>query len=160
MTTSDYCKTLIPVGIMLLATLQKGSGFVLLLLLPLLSLFALYQGMRMLRRPEERKVRLIRLSIWLSAFALAGSVQTYWHQASRSNAEEAATAVLSYKARTGSYPANLTEAGLDDGQLRDKWRIRYSLRQGAPILSYPMSFMPLSSYEYDFEGRVWRKNSY
>lgn len=155
-----YLKTLIPASIMLLVSLQKGSGFVVLMLLPLLVLYALYQVVRMMRGAEERKKRAIRLVIWLSAFTLAGTLQAYWHQASRNDAEQAAAWVLAHKVRTGSYPASLREAGLDDGLLRNKWRIRYTLRQGTPVLSYPMSFMPLSSYEYDFIARTWRRNVY
>lgn len=160
MKTADYSKTCTLAGIVLFLTLQKGSGFVLILLLPFFLLGAIYQCIRIVRKPDERKKCSIRLAIWLATLVLAGALQAYWDQSSRNNAEQAAQKVFSHKQRTGAYPASLQEASLNETRLRDKWRIRYTVRHGRPYLSYPMTFLPLSTYEYDFEACAWRKNVY
>lgn len=160
MKRADYLKTFFLAAIALVATTQRGSAFPLLVLLPFFMMGVIYASVRMLRRPDERKKRGIRLAIWCATFALAGSVQAFWSVASRSDADAAAATVSAYRERTGSYPANLSEVGLSDGRLREKWGIRYSIRDGAPTLVYPARFMWLAMHEYDFEARAWKRNAH
>jgi CDP-diglyceride synthetase len=160
MITKDYIKTFALVAIVLFLTLQKGSGPLLGILVPFFLVYALYNFIRMVRRPDERKRRGIRLAIWFVTIALTLSVQTYWSNASQSDAELALQKILAYKELTGTYPASLKEVGLDDEYLGDKWHLRYTVNKGKPALVYPMPFMPLAMYEYDFEARLWRQNVY
>lgn len=160
MKRKGYAITFVCAAALLILTLQKGSGFLLILLLPVFLVLALYHAVRMIRRPEERKSRGIRLAVWAAAFALAGTVQTYWSIASKQDADLVLKKVLAHKARTGSYPATLKEVGLDDEHLKEKWRLRYSIREGQPMLVYPVPFMPLDLYEYDFEKLRWTENAF
>ena len=160
MKKSDWIKTVVLVTILLFLTLQKGSGFLLILMLPLFLITVLYHAVRMIRRPDERKNRGIRLAVWAITFALAGAVQSYWSTASQKHADLVLKKVLAHKARTGSYPAALSEVGVDEQYLKDKWRIRYWGKEGVPMLVYPATFMPLGLYEYDFEASRWRQNAY
>ena len=160
MKTADYFKTFALVAIVLFFSLQKGSGPLLGILLPLFLVTAAYNSIRMIRRPEERKRRGIRLAIWAITLALTCTVQGHWSKASRSEAESALNKIMAYRARTGTYPASLKEVGLDDSYLKDEWQLRYAVREGKPTLSYPMPFMPLAVHEYDFEARKWRENAY
>jgi|GEM_PF-1771511 len=153
-------KTIIPVAIVFALTVQKGNGFLLVLLLPFLLIYLIFNAVRMLRKPAERKDRGIRMAIWSVALVLASTVQIYWNAGSRSNADLASQKVLAYKERTGSYPASLRDAGLDDSELQKKWRLRYSVKEGEPRLTYPASVMPLTMNEYDFKARAWRENVY
>lgn len=157
---AEYKKTSILAAVVLLLALQRSSGFVLLILLPFLLIFVTYQLVRMIRKPGERKARGIRLAIWSLTFALAGSVLTYRNAASRNEADLALTRLLEYKQRTGSYPGSLGEVGLDEAKLHDKWRLRYSVKEGKPALVYPQTFMPLATYDFDFEAVKWRANAY
>jgi len=160
MKTSDYAKTLVPVVIMLFLALQKGSGFLPLLLL-MFVVAMLFNLVRMFRRRDERKKYVIRLGIWAATLVLVGAVQTHWSNASRNDADIAVNAVLAHKARTGSYPASLKEIGIDEEELRTKWGIRYVVREGGKkVLAYPSSIMPLTMYDYDFESRKWVVNAY
>lgn len=139
---------------------QKGYGFVLAFLLPAFLVHLIYSAVRMARRPDERRSRGIRLVVWSVALSLALSFQAFWSVGSRSDAESALKKILAHKERAGSYPASLREMGLDDDELQGKWRLRYSVKEGKPRLTYPAPIMPLTMYEYDFEARVWRKNAY
>jgi hypothetical protein len=160
MQLADYLKTLAAAGVVLAVTLPRGTGFVLLLLLPLLLLTLIYQAVRMLRQPQERKARATRLAIWCLAFALAGSVQSYRAAATRSHAEQVVQTVLAHQKRTGAYPSSLTEAGLDQDLVRRRWRVGYLVRDGQPLVSYPAPFMPLTVYEYDLAAGGWRRNAH
>lgn len=128
--------------------------------LPVFMAAALYNLVQMIRMPTERKRRGIRLAIWFAALLLVGAVQSHWTTASRRDADAAVQAILAHKARTGAYPTRLDELGLDEQALAEKWRLKYSVRDGKAALAYPMTLMPLSIYEYDFDAGRWRENSY
>lgn len=160
MKISDYIKTSVLVTIVFFLTVQKGSCFLLVLLLPFFLMAVTYNLVRMIRRPGERKGRGIRLAIWTMTLALAGTVQVYWSVATRTDAESALQKVLTHKEHTGTYPVSLKEVGLDDTYLKDTRKLRYSVREGKPALTYPAPFMPLALYEYDFETLTWRQNAY
>lgn len=157
---TDRIKTFILVAITLFFTLQKGYGA----WVPPLGLFfllaALYNIVKMIRKPDERKQRGIKLAIWFVVLAVAGAVQSHWAEGTRDEAGKVAKALREYKTRTGAYPANLKEGGLDEQALNDQWEIRYLIRDGKPMLVYPAPFMPLTTYEYDFEQNKWRENAY
>ena len=159
MKTSDYIKTFVLVAIVLFFSLQNGNGLMLGILLPIFMVTVLYNFIRMIRKPEERKRRGIRLAIWTITLALACTVQIHWSEASHNEAELASKKILAYKERTGTYPASLKEVGLDGKYLEDEWALRYFVQEGKARLIYPMPFMPLATYEYDFEARKWRKNA-
>lgn len=160
MKLSPKVKMLIPVAIVLLFTLPMGGGIWFALSLFVFIPWALYNLVRLGLKPAERKVRAVRLGIWMAVLAVAGATQGYWENALRTHADAAAASLLAYKNRTGSYPENLDGAGLSENALRDEWKIRYRLVEGKPQLYYSGSFMPLTVYEYDFETRTWKTNAY
>lgn len=159
MSTAAVLKTLIPAAIVLAITLPKGGAFVLALLVPLFAIWLLYNAVRMVMKPAERKGRGIRIAVWLAVFVLAGGVQAYWERAGRDAADGAVAAVVAHRARTGSYPASLTEAGVSEA-LRQRWGIVYRLNEGKPQLDYVAPLLPMSTYEYDFDQRTWKANVY
>lgn len=160
MKAAPYIKTFLPVAVLLFFAVQRGNGFPLVILLLLFLLYLIYSAVRMVMRPAERKDRSVRLAVWVAALVLGGGIQGYWSLATRNAAELAVQKVAAYRKSTGTYPATLRDAGLDDTQLKDKWRLRYSLKDGKPALSYPASFMPLALYEYDFDSSSWKENIY
>lgn len=160
MKTSHFMKTFVLAAIMLAITVQKGSGFVVVLFLPVYLVYLIYNAVRMSRGPDERKNRGIRMAIWSVVLVLAGAVQTYWCVGSRGNADMALQKVLAYREHAGAYPASLGEVALDDRELQEKWHVRYSVKEGKPRLTYQAPIMPLTMYEYDFETRAWQKNAY
>lgn len=155
----DYLKTIMPIAVVLYLTLQRGSGYLLLLLLPIFLIGAVYSSVRMIRRPEERTRRVVRLAAWCLALNLTVGVQGYWGAAATKGAETAIQKILAYKERVGRYPASLQEIGLE-GTQQKKWGLSYSLRDGKPALGYPATFMPLTMHQYDFEAHAWLVNAH
>lgn len=147
-------------ALFLFFALRGGGGFLVALLLPFLLVYTISNLIRMVRRPEERAARGVRLAIWIAAFAIAAALQASRSAGSRSAAEAAARRIAACRDITGRYPASLGEAGLDEAELRNRWRLSYSVREGKPLLAYPAAFMPLTLQEYDFERRSWRTNAY
>jgi hypothetical protein len=88
------------------------------------------------------------------------AVQSHRASGTSDEANKVAKAVLDYKTRTGIYPAGLKDAGLDEVALEREWDIRYFMREGKPVLTYPATFMPLTTVDYDFDKRAWHENSY
>jgi hypothetical protein len=160
MKTRNYIKTSILVTIVLFFTVQKGYGPLVLSLWFIFLFVLIYNLIRMARKPDERKRRGIRMAIWLVALSVAGAVQSHWASSTSKEADKVAKLVHDYQAHKGVYPANLAEAGLDEKALENDWDIRYFLREGKPVLAYPATFMPLTTYDYDFDKHTWKENSY
>lgn len=160
MKSAGYVKLLIPVMIFIAITLQRGSGFLLILLLPVFLVYVLYQVARIIRKPGEGTARGIRVAVWTFAVTLSGGVHGYWSAANHAGAERAARKVIEYRMRTGIYPASLAEAEADGGRVKKAWKLKYALKDGEPLLTYPASFMPMTMNEFDFASRAWRRNAY
>lgn len=160
MKASEYAKTLVLVAAVLFFTLQNHAGYLVIFVLPFVFLSLIVGTVLMVRRPQERQRRGIRMLIWASALALIGAVQWYRADAARADAEGAVRAIVEHKARSGSYPSTLAQAGLDEEALHARWTLRYSLKNGRPALSYAATLIPTDGYDYDFESSQWIYNSY
>lgn len=160
MKAAHWMKLALPVAMVFLLTVQKGNGFLLLIIMPFFLAALVYSLVLMIRRPGERRSRGIRLAVWCTMLALSGALQAYWSAASRSDAESALKGVLAHKERTGVYPSDLGKAGIDETYLREKSGVRYRMSDGRPFLAYPAAFMPLTMQEYDFQVKKWKRNAY
>jgi hypothetical protein len=160
MKTSSYIKTAIFAAIVLFFTVQKDYGPLALTLLLFFIFVLLYNLIQMARKPAERKQRGIRMAIWFVVLSVAVAVQSHRASGTSGEANKVAKAVLDYKTRTGAYPAGLKDAELDEVALEREWDIRYFMREGKPVLTYPVTFMPLTTLDYDFDKRAWHQNSY
>jgi hypothetical protein len=160
MKTADYIKTFALAAIVLFFTLQKGYGWLWAMIVCVFLFVALYNLFRLIRKPDERKKRSIRLAIWSVTLTLAGSVQIHWSIESHNTADKVIKTILAYKSRLGTYPKTLKEIGINAQDLDEKWELRYILEEGKPRLVYPMPFMVLGMYEYDFETGTLKENTY
>jgi hypothetical protein len=155
-----YAITLILVATVLFVSLPKGGGIWLAGVVPLFVIWTFYTMIRMVVSAVGRQGRAIRLGIWVVALVVAIATQAHWDSSARDEASRAAAALVAYKARTGAFPADLADAGLNAQVLADEWHVKYRLREGKPELGYPASLMPLTMYEYDFAANQWRTNAY
>lgn len=160
MRSVPYLKTVVAVAIVLFFSLQRGNGPLVILLLLLFLAYLVYSAARMVMRPAERRSRSVRLAIWTGTFVLAAGIQGYFGVTTRNEAERAVGKVVAFRQEKGAYPATLGDAGVDEKRLKDRWKIRYFLKDGKASLTYPAAFMPLTLCEYDFEGARWRENAY
>ncbi len=101
MKTSDYAKTLILVAVVLFVAFQSDFGFVVLFLLPILFVWFIVGIVLMVRRPQERQRRAIRMAIWASTLVIIGTVQGHRADAARAEANGVVRALIEYKALNG-----------------------------------------------------------
>ena len=145
------------------------SVFAWLVLLPLLP-WLLYNLVRGLIHPAERKRRLPKIALWVLAVATVLGVQNHNEHAARSAADAVLAQVNAYHARTHTWPAKLEDLGLSSAALRGgQWHITYDpptdapkevpLGDGAPRLFYAAPNMLRDIYVYDFDTRSWKYES-
>lgn len=152
--------TAVLLAIFLFFALQQGNGPLVILFLPFYLVMAIYHVVRMMQKVDQRRSRGVQLVAWSAAALLGSAVHLYRSSTSRAEADSAARMVLDYRQRTGSYPETLADVGLDPRSSMSSRRLRYTVRDGTPALSYPATFMPLTMLEYDFETRHWRRNAH
>ena len=149
---------LVAAGAFALLTMQTHAGFAAVLAAPFLAVWFFYSLVIICRAPERRRLQAARVLVWLVAVSAVAGV--HWHKvrASRLDAEQAATAILAYKARHGAYPASLGEVGMDAAMLKKRWLLFYGMHEGNPTLFYAATFVPFETFHYDFEQSQWRHN--
>ena len=153
----DYAFTLILVFIILSAT-RQDAGFLLPLLSPFLLLWFLRLAWIAWRQPARRKVQAIKFVSVVAAVALVAFIQSGIQRQARAQALKAVSAVAQYRARHGSYPDDLAQAGLDEKSLR-RWRVRYISSDNRHLVTYPAVFTVFDSYSYDFDKPGWVFNA-
>jgi len=159
MLASNYIKTLLLVALMLVLTVPPHVGFMVLLFLPIFIAWAIYGSTVMIRKPEQRKLRAIKIAIWTTAFLVVGAIHLYWARAARKDADAVLSAVHSYKTKTGMYPENVTQLGIDERDLQHKWMLGYLPGKDQPFLAYASTFMLFGTFTYDFHHGKWKYNS-
>jgi hypothetical protein len=144
------------IGIFLFVTCSPHGGFCAYVLLPFFACSWLVDLFVMLRTPEQRARRAERILTWVLAFCLAGAVNLYWFRESRAYANNVVSAVVNYKARTGTYPTDLQEAGIRPERAFDKWMLVYGVSSdGRPGLSYAVPYIAFDMYDFDFDTGQW-----
>lgn len=135
------------------------SVFAWLVLLPLLP-WLLYNLVRGLIHPAERKRRAPKVALWVLAVAAVLGVQNHNEHAARSAADDVLARVNAYHARTKAWPAKLEDLGLDSAALRrGQWHITYVVTDAAPNLLYFAPNALRDFYVYDFDTRSWKYES-
>lgn len=142
--------------IALAVLVQNGNGPALPFFIGWLLIYGPYNAIQMIRRPEQRTRRCVRLIIWtLVALASAGA-QMYWFYGTKNRAEEVLQGIQAFREKHGAFPPGLADAGMDAFAMQSRWHIRYSLKDGRPRLTYPATLMWLGMNEYDFDKKSWR----
>lgn len=108
-----YIGTAIGCTLMLLLTVPRYGGFLLgLFILFLIPLF-LYSGIRMHRHKSERKIRGVKLAVWVSAIFVSLAVNYYRYSYTRDTANDIVAKITKYHETKGSYPSNLEVLGYE-----------------------------------------------
>lgn len=145
------------IGCALVATLTatRSGGFILYLVAPFLLTWFIYSACVSWKRPEQRRLHAILAGMWLITITGIALLHVHWYRAARSSAETIVRAVETYKNQFGIYPATVDAAGIDLEPNGGEWRIFYSIREGKPSLMYWDTFEIFSTYQYDFDQRIW-----
>ena len=107
-----------------------GGAFMILAAIPFLGFWLLYSGYIIWRRHEKRRVQVIRVGILTATLAGIAALHFYYYTSARAAGDYAERLVSAYKAKHGTYPDTLEEAGWNLGayggavanRLPRKWR--------------------------------------
>lgn len=134
-------------------TIMPGGGFMLWLVAIPVAIWALANlAIVRARRESIRRCGII-LCLWLITFLVILGVHAYWAMDARRAGDAYVHAVERYRSVHGSYPADIQAAGLMPE--RKRYMLGYSLYRGKPVLLYAGTFTIFTSYDYDFDHRVW-----
>lgn len=163
MNATKSLKTLIPAALVLAVTVYPGSemalwgSFALVIVTVIFLPWSVYSMVRMVRRPVERRHRAMRVAVWAAVLVVAFGVRARWDAVAREQADAVASAVQAHKLRTGGYPANLGEVGLEAEALKARFGLRYRVSEGQAALFYARPSMPLVAHHYNFETSSWTR---
>ncbi|MDB5804319.1 MAG: hypothetical protein JWN73_1641 [Betaproteobacteria bacterium] len=119
-------------------------------------LWAMFTLVRMAIRPRERKWRGLRLALWAAGALVIVAAQHYNDYAARQQGDAVVKQVQAHRVRTGAWPRELQEVGLDATALSHEWGLRYGASPGSdPILSYRAPGLFFDAWFYDFKKGVW-----
>ena len=136
----------------------SGAGLALALSFALVAavLWVLWSLILVVFRRSGRADRLARLAIWIPALVLVAAAMNYRDSIAREQASAVASAVSSYKSRTGSFPRTLLEVGQDSDDLRRRFSLAYRVDpDGKAALFYSQPSMPTVAHHYDFAAGTW-----
>ena len=153
--TRQYLITAALAALALVLAAPVTAGFMFALFVPFIVVSMIYNVITAVRKPEKRRLSLIRIVVWLVVPAIVGAAHWRWYLAARADANIAVTAVTTFKARTGTWPKTLQDAGIQDPQFGRRWMLGYLLDADRPFIAYASTFALFDSYTYDFEAQRW-----
>lgn len=163
MKAMGFARTLLLVSIVLFFALPHSGGiallgsFVLVAVVVTFLPWMIYTIVRIAIRPAERRGRGTILAIWATTVVVLFAAHAHWDAAAREEANAAVSAIQSHKSRTGSYPESLSELGINEQALKDKFSLSYRLNDGKAAFFYSQPSMPMVAHHYDFQSNSWRK---
>ncbi|SMC20288.1 hypothetical protein SAMN02745857_00894 [Andreprevotia lacus DSM 23236] len=150
-----HARTLL--GCLLLVSLNALlDGFRFMFMLAMLSLLLIIPvQLWWLWRRSERLDRLLRIALWLLAWAAVLYTDHRVVQQREADAAHVARQIEQYQRLYQHPPRTLAEAGIDPA-LATSMHLRYSI-EGAygPLLFYPSALSPFDRYFYDFKQHRW-----
>jgi hypothetical protein len=112
-----------------------GGAFMILAAIPFLGVWLLYSGYIIWRRHEKRRVQVIRVGILTATLVGIAALHFYYYTSARAAGDYAERLVSAYKAKHGTYPVTLEEAGWKLGAYGGRWRIVYQGNGERPLWS-------------------------
>lgn len=134
-----------------------GGAFMILMAIPFLGIWLLYSSYVIWRRPEKRRVQVVRVVILTTILIGIAGLHFYYYISARAAGDYTEHLVSAYKAEHGTYPDTLEEAGWKLGGYGGRWRIVYK-GNGAnkdPTLMYPATWVIFDMYDYNFKTAQW-----
>ena len=149
-------RTLVTAVVMSLLLSMRYMGFMAALLAMPLAIWLAYSVYVVATRPERRRDQLIRVGIWIAAFAVVGGVHAYLHLTTRAKADETAAVIARHLRERGACPEDLAALGLEEAQLKSRLGMSiYRCESGKPTLAYAATFVVFEMYRFDFANQRW-----
>ncbi len=148
-------KTLFYCLLVALFTFPKHYGFMLQFVLIFLVPVLLVRIFRIYTRSEQRKQRIIQVILWVVTCLSVVIHHIYLYETTKKFANRFSDVVIAYHNQHGVYPKSADELNFDKQKVKE-YRVIYSYEDGkAPVLFYFATWMPFSSYHFDFKAKEW-----
>lgn len=152
-----YLGTAIGCTLMLLLTVPRYGGFLLVFFLLASILYFLHSETK---SKHESKTKQTKLALWITAIFVALTVNIYRYNSTRNLANDVAAAIHKYHDTNSIYPSSLEALGYSRNSLKSLgWHV-YSSEGGRAIFIYGVPYMPFDSYRYKFDSEEWVYSDY
>jgi hypothetical protein len=154
-TQNIYPAAIVAAIFVLACSFSPGGGFLAFFLLLPLAFWAFFQVAHAIFLAEARKFRLLRVGVWLLAFALVIGIHLVRDRLMRQEAEAIVVKIQAYHAQYGTCPPTLESIGESRKNFREKLGGVYVCEEGRLHLSYRVPYNGFDRYHYDFERQAW-----
>lgn len=107
------------------------------------------------RSPARRHAQARKAAMLAIAFAVVAVVHLTYAHVARTEAQEVVDAVLRFKTREGRFPERVADMGLGEPELRRDHIYFHKPEASEPSLIYLATFVPFSTYRFDFGSGEW-----
>ena len=133
---------------------QKGAGFMLYVLVPVILVYMAVSAWRIRKQPQRLPELPLKMLLCLTTIICIALVHMRYHQQARLEANRIAEQIQAYQLQHKAYPADLQAAQAVSTSVS---HTHYSLNQNQqPSLFYPATFVPFEVYAYDFQTQQWQ----
>ena len=133
---------------------QKGAGFMLYFLVPVMLVYMAISAWRIRKQPQRLPELPLKMLLCLTTIICIALVHMRYHQQARLEADNIAKQIQAYQLQHHTYPKDLQAAQAVSTNVS---RTHYSLNQNQqPSLFYPATFWPFEVYAYDFQQQAWQ----
>ena len=133
---------------------QKGAGFMLYVLVPVILVYMAVSAWRIRKQPQRLPELPLKMLLCLTTIICIALVHMRYHQQARLEADNVAKQILAYQRQHNAYPKDLQAAQAVSTSVS---RTHYSLNQNQqPTLFYPTTFLPFEIYAYNFQAKEWQ----
>ena len=133
---------------------QKGAGFMLYFLVPVMLVYMAVSAWRIRKQPQRLPELPLKMLLCLTTISSIAMLHSHYHKQARLEADLIAEKVRAYQLQHHAYPTDLQAAQAVSTAVS---RTHYSLNQNQqPSLFYPTTFLPFEIYAYDFQTQQWQ----
>ena len=133
---------------------QKGAGFMLYFLVPVMLVYMAVSAWRIRKQPQRLPELPLKMLLCLTTISSIAMLHSHYHKQARLEADLIAEKVRAYQLQHHAYPKDLQAA---QAVSTPASRTHYSLNQNQqPSLFYPTTFLPFEVYAYDFQTKEWQ----
>ena len=133
---------------------QKGAGFMLYVLVPVMLVYMAVSAWRIRKQPQRLPELPLKMLLCLTTIICIALVHMRYHQQARLEADKIAKQIQAYQQQYHAYPKDLQAA---QAVPTSASRTHYTLNQNQqPSLFYPATFVPFEVYAYDFQTQQWQ----
>ena len=132
---------------------QKGAGFMLYFLVPVMLVYMAVSAWRIRKQPQRLPELPLKMLLCLTTISSIAMLHSHYHKQARLEADLIAEKVRAYQLQHHAYPKDLQAAQV---QSTSASRTHYQYQNQPPPWFYPATFGPFEVYAYDFQQQAWQ----